>query len=240
MPRGTRPTHDEIGYWASNAFSWGDGPLVGRVGSIVSSGTGKPRFSVDAHAAAIAGGTFNNQVSVWEWDGHNAVPLFIKSFAASFDTPPNRFATERITVHAKDDYKSFSTCGACPDPEVSWQIRITPDDVKSTAPIWTSKELAACDELWDAVINGRSTSNFAARQVVSQLRDLIAPLLTAAPSPDHTHLLGMLMQHRTITRTGHRTLDMTADNLPCGPIQFTIANRNDSIYFADVHVPRCE
>ena len=85
--------HDEIGYWASNAFSWGDGPLVGRVGPIVSSRTGKPRFSVDAHAAAIAGGTFNNQISVWEWDGSNAVPLFIKSYAASFDTPPNRFTS---------------------------------------------------------------------------------------------------------------------------------------------------
>lgn len=230
-------THDEIGYWASNAFSWGDGPLVGRVGPIVSSRAGKPRFAVDAHAAAIAGGTFNNQISVWEWDGQNAAPLFIKSYAASFDTPPNRFATGRITVYAKDDYKSFSTCGACPDPEVSWQIRITSDEVTSTAPVWTNKELAACDELWDEVINGRSTSTLAAAQVATQLRNLIAPLLTA--DPDHTHLLGMLMQHRTFTRNGHRTLEMTADNLPCGPIRFTITNRGGAIYFADVRVPKC-
>jgi hypothetical protein len=228
--------HDGIGYWASNSFSWGDGPLAGRVKPIVSSRTGKPRFSVDAHAAAIAGGTFNNQVSVWEWDGHNAVPLFIKSYAASFDTPPNRFTAERITVHAKADYKSFSTCGACPDPEVSWQIRITPDGVSSTAPVWTNKELASCDELWAAVINGRSTSDLAAPQVVTELRNLVAPLLAAASDPDHTHLLGMLMQHRTFTRNGHRVLEMTADSLPCGPIRFTIAG---AIYFADVRVPKC-
>jgi hypothetical protein len=229
--------HDEIGHWASNAFSWGDGPLVGRVEPIISSRTGKPRFSIDAHAAAIAGGTFNNQISVWEWNDRNAVPLFIKSYAASFDTPPNRFTAARITIHTKADYKSFSTCGACPDPEVSWRIRITPEAVNSTAPVWTNKELAACDELWDAIINGRPTSNLAAPQVVTQLRNLIAPLLTA--DPDHTHLLGMLMEHRTITRNGHRILEMTADNLPCGPIRFTITNRNGAIYFADVHVPRC-
>jgi hypothetical protein len=230
--------HDETGYWASNAFSWGDGPLLGRVHPIVSSRTGHPRFSVDAHAAAIAGGTFNNQISVWEWDGHNAAPLFIKSYAASFDTPPNQFTAKRITVHAKGDYKSFSTCGACPDPEVSWQIRMTPDGVTATSPAWTNKELAACDELFDAVINRKPANALAAPQVVTQLRDLIAPLLTA--DPDHTHLLGMLMQHRTITRNGHRILAMTAGNLPCGPIRFTIANRNGAIYFAKVHVPRCE
>jgi hypothetical protein len=224
--------HDEIGYWASNSFSWGDGPLIGRAKPIVSSRTGHPRFSVDAHAAAIAGGTFNNQISVWEWDGHDAVPLFIKSYAASFDTPPNRFAAERITVHAQGDYKSFSPCGACPDPEVSWQIRITPDDVKSSPPDWTNKELAACDELFDAVINRKPASKLAAPQVVAQLRDLIAPFLTAAP--DHTDILGMLMQHRTITRNGHRILEITTDNLPCGPIRFTITNRNGAIYFADV------
>lgn len=231
-------THDEIGYWASNSFSWGDGPLVGRVKSIVSSRASHPRFSIDAHAAAIAGGTFNNQISVWEWDGHNAIPLIIKSYAASFDTPPNRFTTDRITVHAKGDYKSFSTCGACPDPEVSWQVRITPDDVTSTALDWTNKELAACDELFDAIINRRPANNLAATRVIAQLRDLIAPLLTA--DPDQTYLLGMLMQHRTIKRNGHRILEMTADNLPCGPIRFTSANRNGAIYFGDVHVLRCE
>lgn len=230
--------HDEIGYWASNSFSWGDGPLVGRVHPIVSSRTGHPRFSVDAHAAAIAGGTFNNQISVWEWDGHNAIPLFIKSYAASFDTPPNQFTADRIAVHAKGDYKSFSTCGACPDPEVSWQIRITPDDVTTTAPAWTNKELSTCDELFDAIINRKPANNLAAPQVVTQLRNLVAPLLTS--DPDHAHLLGMLMQHRTITRNGHRILEMTADNLPCGPIRFTIANRNGAVYFAKVHVPRCE
>jgi hypothetical protein len=228
--------HDEIGYWASNAFSWGDGPLVGRVKPIVSSRGGRPCFSVDAHAAAIAGGTFNNQISVWEWDGRNAVPLFIKSYAASFDTPPNRFTAGRITVRAKGDYKSFSTCGACPDPEVSWQIRITPDAVTSSAPVWTNKELAACDELFDAVINRRPANNLAAPQVLTQLRKLIAPLLAADPDP--TDLLGMLMQHRTITRNGRRILEITADNLRCGPIRFPITNRNGAIYFAEVQVLR--
>jgi hypothetical protein len=232
-----KAAHDEIGYWASNAFSWGDGPLIGRVRPIVSSRTGKPRFSIDAHAAAVAGGTFNNQISIWEWDGHNAAPLFIKSYAASFDTPPNQFTAERITVHTKGDYKSFFTCGACSDPEVSWQIRITPEAVTETAPVWTNKEVAACDELFDAVINRRPVSELATPQVAVQLRNLIAPLLT--PDPDHTHLLGMLMQHRTTTRNGHRILEMTADNLTCGPIRFTITNRSGAIYFADVHVPRC-
>jgi hypothetical protein len=115
---------------------------------------------------------------------------------------------------------------------VSWQIPITPDEVTSTASVWTNKELAACDKLFDALINRRPASNLAAPQVVAELRNLIAPLLAAASDPGHTHLLGMLMQHRTITRNGHRILEVTADSLPCGPIRFTIANRKGAIYFA--------
>ena len=33
---------------------------------------------------------------------------------------------------------------------------------------------------------------------------------------------------------------MSADNLSCGPIRFTITHRNGAIFFADVYVPRCE
>ncbi|HEV7489076.1 MAG TPA: hypothetical protein VGQ65_25680 [Thermoanaerobaculia bacterium] len=233
-------SRDEIGNWASYGFGWGDGPLTGSVGQLISNRNGRPRFYVDAHAAAAAGGTIRQQISVWEWDGHNASPLFIRSYATSLETAPDTFSDRLITIHAKGDYQSFSTCGTCLEPEVVWQIRATPDAVTHTPPEYVDKELKACDSLWDAVIHHRPTQNIASPKVIALLRKLTASMIASSPDHDRIHLLGMLMTH-DITHSKTRTiLALSADNLPCSSIRFEIEERRGILYFADVHAPHCE
>lgn len=229
-----RHSRDEIGNWASYRVGWGDGPLVGVVGHMASNKNGRPRFYVDATAAAAAGGTFHKQISVWEWDGRSASPLFIRSYAASLETPPNAFSDRSITIHAKGEYKSFSSCGACTEPEVLWQIHATPDGVTNTQPEFVDKELKACDELWDAVIHHRPTRSIASPSVVAVLRKLANEM-----DHDRSHLLGMLMKHE-VTRSGARTiLTLSTDNLPCSSIRFEIEERHGVAYFAEARTLKC-
>jgi len=226
-----RHSRDEIGNWASYRVGWGDGPLVGVVGHMASNENGRPRFYVDATAAAAAGGTFHKQISVWEWDGRSASPLFIRSYAASLETPPNAFSDRSVTVHAKGEFKSFSSCGACTEPEVIWQIHVNPNGVTNTQPEFVDKELKACDELWDAVIHHRPTRSIASPNVVAILRKILPS------SSDHN--LGMLMKHEVTHSKGRTILTLSADNLPCSSIRFEIEERHGAAYFADARTLKC-
>jgi hypothetical protein len=213
---------------------------VGSVGQLISNRNDRPRFYVDAHAAATAGGTARQQISVWEWDGHTASPLFIRSYSTSLETAPNTLSDRSITIHAKDEYKSFSTCGTCIEPEVIWQIRITPEAVTTTSPEYVDKELRACDELWDAIIHHRPAQNMASPKVTALLRKLTASMLASSPDHDRIHLLGMLMKHDVTRSNGRTILALSADNLPCSSIRFEIEERRGIPYFADVHTAHCQ
>ena len=231
-------SHDEIGRWDWNKFSWGDGPLVSAVGGLPPSRTGRPRFYVDAHAAVIAGGTSSNQISVWEWDGRGAGPLLVRSYLVSLETPPIKLANGMITIHAKGDYKSFSTCGACVEPEVTFQVRVMPDRASVGDVVYAVPELKACDELWDAVIFGRKSDGMAAPQVIAVLRRLTRSMIAASPDHDRTMLLGMLTKSTLTESNGRRILEMGADNLPCN-IRFEIEKRGVALYFAGINASGC-
>ena len=232
-------SRDEIGNWASYAFTWGDGPLAGSVGRLISNRNGRPRFYVDAHAAATAGGTVRQQISLWEWDGRNASPLFIRSYSTSLETAANTYSDRLITIRAKGDYQSFSTCGTCVEPEMVWQIRVTPDAVTHTPPEYVDKELKACDDLWDAVIHHRSTQSIASPRVVTVLRKVTNEMTASSPDHDRIHLLGMLMKHDVTRSNGRTILALSADNLPCSSIRFEIEERRGGLFFTDVHGTSC-
>jgi hypothetical protein len=134
---------DEIGNWA------GDSPLLPAIGIATPSRDGHPRFYVNA-TAAEGGGTYARQISVWEWNGREALPLFIKTFPASVETGADDLRPGLLTLHTKGTFKTFFSCGTCAEPEMLWRIEITPDgirhlDAKDLVPELRQCRSASCD-----------------------------------------------------------------------------------------------
>jgi hypothetical protein len=214
---------DEIGYWAWIGFPWGDGPMIGRVEALPPERNGHPRFYVDGVGAAAAGGTYRKQIGIWEWDGRAAKPLFIRSYWVSFDTPAIELADGMLRIPFKGSYKSFSSCGGCPEPVIVWTLQVTPDGVRDLGKKHLVPELQRLDELIDRVLRGRSTKDLAAPRVAATLRKLLA-------GAEAGSALGMIGPWSV---TGN-TLAFEADELECAPLRFTMEKRASGIYFSDV------
>lgn len=177
--------HDEIGKWVWTESSWG-APLLPAIGIATASRDGHPQFWVDATYDADAGGTFAMQISVWEWNGREAVPLFIKSYQVSIDTGPGDKTPELLTLHTKGTFKTFFSCGACVEPEMVWRIEITPGGVHDRGTKDVVSELRQFDDLADRIVHKRPTAKLASPAAVSAIRKLLGD--------DDTHALGMLMK----------------------------------------------
>jgi hypothetical protein len=172
------PKRDEIGKWAWIDYGYGDGPLRGVPQFARANRNGIPRFYVDANTAPDWGGTYSQQISVWEWNGRAAVPLFIQSYLVSFDTGADVMTPDLLTIHTKGRFKWFFSCGGCPEPEMIWKIAITPDGVRDLGTTDVVPILRRLDDLFDRVAHDRDASDFAAPPVVRSLK----PLLGKEPS----------------------------------------------------------
>lgn len=214
-------SRDEIGYWAWTGGGWGDGPPTGSIGPLPPSASGRARFYVDAVAAAKAGGTFRKQFSVWEWDGAVARPLFIESYQASFDTEPVTVSAGTVRIPMKGSYKSFSTCGACPEPRMLRTLRVAGDGVHDLGTVDNQPELRCADDLWDRLIHGQDGGNLAAPEVVAGLRPVVEEVKRGAGTRlDES--LGMLEDSKLTEENGHRQLLVSADALDCKQLRFEV------------------
>ena len=164
---------DEIGKWAWVGFGYGDGPLVGTPSLARPSRNGNPRFYVTTSSTADWGGTYSEQISVWEWNGHEAVPLLIESYLTSFDTGASQLTPDLLTIHTKGQYKTFYSCGSCVEPEMIWKIAIKPYGVTDLGATDVVPVLRRFDDLLDHVMHGGDASDLAAPQVVRDLEPLV-------------------------------------------------------------------
>jgi hypothetical protein len=211
---------DEIGKWAWTGGGWGDGPLLPSIGAARASRSGHPRFYVDATADTDAGGTYAKQISVWEWNGREAVPLLIKSYATSIETGPDVLTSDLLTIRTKGSYKAFYSCGACVEPEQLWRISITPDGVRDLGRTDVVPELRRFDELVDRVIHHRSTAALATTAVVKLVRSRL-----------DGDTLGMLGDFH-VSRSGHGgVLYFDSDLLEGHALRLEIDGRPGKPYF---------
>jgi len=216
-------SRDEIGYWAWTGGGWGDGPPTSIVGPLPRSASGHPRFYVDAVAAAEAGGTYRKQFSVWEWDGVEAKPLFIKSYQVSFETAPVTVKDGNVTIPSKGEYKSFFTCGMCPEPHVLRTLRVGPDGVHDLGTSDGEPEMRCVDELWDRLIHGQPAVGLASPEVVSALNPVVEDVKHAAGS-DLSNSLGMIEIPKVSNEDGRRFLLIESEALDCGQLRFEIGS----------------
>ncbi len=225
-------SRDEIGYWALTKSGWGDGPATGRIGPLPQSASGHARFYVDAVAAAEAGGTFRKQFSVWEWNGAEALPLFIESYQVSFDTGTVTVKDGDVSIPTKGSYKSFSTCGACPEPHVLRHFRVAPDGVHDLGAIDGEPEMRCVDDVLDRLIHGQPAGSLASPEVVEALR----PAVQEVDSADG-HSLGMLEESKITEENGRRFLLVSADNLESA-LRFEIGSSAPCLRTVAINVRR--
>jgi len=216
---------DDLGRWAWTGSSWGDGPLTGTVHRLIPSVSGRPRFAIDAFAETEAGGTFPAQLSIWEWNGREAVPLFVKTYLVSLDTEPNTFLDDAIRIVEKGTYRSFSSCGTCPEPEVIRTLRITPTAVVDEGERYTVPEVKALDDLIARIASHRNASSLATPRAIAKLSRLVA----------HASTFGML--GKAEVRDG--VLTLSADDLPCGPLHVRMIEKGERFFVEDVDGTSC-
>lgn len=166
-------SHDEIGYWAYVGFAYSDGPLIGDVSKLPPNRKGNPRFYIDATAMAFAGG-FPKQISLWEWNGHEAIPLLIETYHISTSTPGEvAFDGELLTIPMKKNYKMFWGCGTCEGATIIRTIKVTPDGISDLGQVYAYPEEKLVDDLWDALLHKKNAEHIASPDAINTLRQII-------------------------------------------------------------------
>ena len=109
--------HKEDGFarWAVYAAS--KNPPYGSIGKLPKRNSGIERFYVHAGFSQRMGGTIGNQISIWEWNGISAQPVFIKDYTASIETMDAMFDGSLLKYYSKESFKTFFSCGGCPESE---------------------------------------------------------------------------------------------------------------------------
>jgi hypothetical protein len=214
---------DQLGYWAYYGSAWGDGPLIGQVWPLPTDAHGRPRFYVNAYAAALAGGTSSFQLSIWSWDGREARPLLVDSYLASFDTRGGvTFDGTVLRVATKESFKTFYSCGQCAEPVGEWRVRVTPEGVEDRGRRHVVAELQLVDELYDRLGRRAPAAELATPAVIAALTDEMGD-----------DLRGMLMGW-SLQRKGEATeLCLSILDGP-GTYVFTIVQRHGRPYVTGV------
>jgi len=173
------PLEDEIGRWAHlTRRAYYNGPLnVDRLLPLTPSRDGKARFLVNAYQGAD-GGTQLDQLSIWEWDGSEAKPLFIDVYEKAVDYGGFLFDGQTITIKTKENLDTLFSCGQCPDPRAVWTLRITPTAVQDLGRRFLKPEIKWADELLTRIARGEDTNSVASAQVRAKIESAIQEIKT--------------------------------------------------------------
>jgi hypothetical protein len=226
---------DEIGRWLYLVRrAYYNGPLaVSRIVPLRPLANGHTRFLVDAYQAAD-GGTALGQLSIWEWDGAQAMPLLVELFHHLWNSDGARFDGRTLRVSTKEELNTFSSCGGCPDPRGVWSIRITPDGVQDLGHRFLEPELQWADDLFSKVDKGMDTTELAEPVVVAALKARMQEEKVQHP-PDPSlgpdFYWGMLDRCRVIRRGRGGAFELVLDEFQ---LRFSYVLRNGKPYFMDV------
>ncbi|MBZ5646587.1 MAG: hypothetical protein LAN37_05115 [Acidobacteriia bacterium] len=232
---------DEIGRWVHlTRRAYYNGPLdVRKVLALSPAFNGHPRFLVDAFQSAH-GGTALAQLSVWEWNGFEALPLLIKTYHYTWDDGTFRFDGKMLRIGTKEETQSFSSCGGCPEPRGIWTIRITPKDVQDLGHRFLQPEMEWADELLSKISAGADTAGLARPDVVSTIKRVMQEISSENQQPNESEkedrfYWGMLNTFRSIKPGQHGVFELALDE---ARLRFTYVLRNGKPYFTKVRVDK--
>lgn len=183
--------------WKQGIAGWEDGPLHGGITLLSRSAGGHPRFLVDADplGIVIAGCTKSIQLSVWDWDGSQAAPLLMKSYAHSIcDDEPGRASPEwhgdTLVVPVKGRLATMSPTGGDVHPRAVGKIRVTATGVADLGEEWEEPDLRFVDDVLDRVLRQRDTANVIDPSVADALYRRLSPRAHSLPDSSHIGMFG--------------------------------------------------
>ncbi len=222
------PQHNELGRWAFVEAGFHDGSLTGTLYALPATPCGRPRFLVHAMANPLMGGDNPQQVSIWEWDGHELRGQFIgrATWAADFDSDwILRVEGALIRVRSKEPMQALFACGSCSELEAIWTLDVADGQVRDLGRETLTPELALADELIARTRRGAATSELASDQVVRALR--------AALPKDAREYLGMFTW-KIEQRGSGVVLRLEVDELQ--PLEFSFVRRAGRLFASRLRV----
>jgi hypothetical protein len=194
---------------------------------------GDPRFLIDAMAFTRRS-EFSKQVSIWEWNGQEAIPLLIKTYRSTINTGEIGFDGTLLRIPTKEDYKTFFSSSMSSEAKVIWTVKVTPKGIEDLGKTHEDPELQWVDELWNRLLSGKNAEDLASSQVIGILKQIIR-------EEKIDDSLGMLGSWKVEKRRKDTILRFTADDLVYRYLYFKIEKRNNRPYFSKIRVcDNCE
>lgn len=129
------------------------------------------RFYVLARYAQVAGATGENQLSLWSWDGHSAMPIYVTSYRVEADYEVFKLAGDVFSFESKGDYQTLSPCGACGGRETVRTMKLTAtDQVENLGSTSLSPELDLIDTLYTRVKNHQPADDLASPEALAVIQ----------------------------------------------------------------------
>ncbi|HEY1632575.1 MAG TPA: hypothetical protein VGF56_14765 [Rhizomicrobium sp.] len=172
------------------------GPLSGRAALLPADASGHARFYVEATFAQQMGETVGGQTSLWNWDGQSVSPLLVTDYLYMLDqNQVARFDGTSVRIREKQDFKTFSSCGACLGRQVDQVIKIAPDGVRDMGRASVTPELDLIDAAFDRLHRGQPVEGLASPQAVKAMESILRNTSEPGDNP-RDFSLGMLMTNR--------------------------------------------
>jgi hypothetical protein len=180
------------------------GPISGRTALLPADASGHIRFYVEATYAQEMGETVGGQTSIWSWDGQTVTPIYVTDYLYMLDqSAVARFDGSTLRIREKQDFKTFSSCGACLGRQVDQAIRIAPDGLHDLGRSSVTPELDLVDAGFDRLHRGQPIEGLASAQAVKAMESILRN--TSEPGDNaRAFSLGMLMISK-MRRTGTDT-----------------------------------
>jgi hypothetical protein len=200
-------------------------------------GSGRPRFLIEAIEHSGMGLEVPAQLSVWEWTGSEAVPELVQGYLTAGGLSA-RLQGDRLRVRTKEELRRIYTCGSCEDPQGTWTLRITPDGVVDLGHVFDDPLVKFVDDLLDRVVRRQDISALASPSARARLVKIVD-----AERADERQKgfewydsprFGMIMSWKVRVdskRTNRRVIDLETDS---AYFLFTLVRRGGKPYVTAV------
>lgn len=223
-------TKSGISDWSQERLSEkGNFPVYGDVFKLPKCGNGNPRFYINATYAG-QGMTALGQLSVWEWNGTEAVPLFVRYFMYVIEESGDvDFDGELIRIRTKEEMRTFHSFGPDPNPVGVLTIRITPDGVEDLGKYFEEPDFQVIDDLIYRIGNGKDVSDIATPDVIEKLlspdiSEKLACRICGDEEESAKFELGGLFKWKKEAFEGAEIFDV---DIEAGKFRFIIERRNE-------------